>query len=605
MDLINRLNIAIDIEYDSMNEEQEKLKKLPIEERVLKGDSILINKIVLVDPMEKPIGSEQTPFGLAILSDPNYFWFLEVKAYCSHNISKLRKGTPVFLKNDKYCFDLVVSEENEKELILKPDRHFREIEKNYETLNGWYLDIYSIDLRNVLKKATSYLTYNDDKRELLKGIFWGKIRPSYSKEKIDFAKAILKDTELNDKQKEAFLSGYSSENYCLIQGPPGTGKTWLLAHLAIQFAKEGKKILITALTHTAINNALDKCLKLTKEVPIFKVGKEHHFEGLNLNRPNIQAGEYHDYSYFIDQGMGIIVGATCYAPFTQKLESEEWDIVIIDEAGQVSIPLAVAAMAKGEKYIFIGDHKQLPPILSNKHQDKVFTKSIFEHLFQFDKGVMLEKTYRMNNSICNFPSKEFYEGRLIPDERNADWILEINNEFKNRNILDITKPEILVLHNVSSTDTRSEFEADLITKLVFEYIEKGIKPKDIAIITPLRAQVRQIKNSLSQNPGYSRVKRHLFIDTVERIQGQERDVVFYSLAISDPIKLMQRPEFYFNPNRLNVALTRAKKKRIVIANKALFEQRFEDEKIQIYFKVFTDFFEQSNAVEIKNTPNFL
>ena len=214
MDLINRLNIAIDIEYDSMNEEQEKLKKLPIEERVLKGDSLLINKIVLVDPMEKPIGSEQTPFGLAILSDPNYFWFLEVKAYCSLNISKLRKGTPVFLKNDKYCFDLVVSEENEKELILKPDRHFREIEKNYETLNGWYLDIYSIDLRNVLKKATSYLTYNDDKRELLKGIFWGKIRPSYSKEKIDFAKAILKDTELNDKQKEAFLSGYSSENYC-------------------------------------------------------------------------------------------------------------------------------------------------------------------------------------------------------------------------------------------------------------------------------------------------------------------------------------------------------------------------------------------------------
>ena len=85
----------------------------------------------------------------------------------------------------------------------------------------------------------------------------------------------------------------------------------------------------------------------------------------------------------------------------------DWDVIIFDEAGQLSIPLAIAAMVKGSKFIFIGDHKQLPPIIAENHTDVVFQKSIFEHLHQFHSGIMLDITYRMNKWINEFPRNNF------------------------------------------------------------------------------------------------------------------------------------------------------------------------------------------------------
>jgi DNA replication ATP-dependent helicase Dna2 len=95
----------------------------------------------------------------------------------------------------------------------------------------------------------------------------------------------------------------------------------------------------------------------------------------------------------------------------------DWDVIIFDEAGQLSIPLAIAAMVKGSKFIFIGDHKQLPPIIAENHTDVVFQKSIFEHLHQFHPGIMLDITYRMNKWINEFPSKQFYNSRLKPEKK--------------------------------------------------------------------------------------------------------------------------------------------------------------------------------------------
>ena len=282
-----------------------------------------------------------------------------------------------------------------------------------------------------------------------------------------------------------------------------------------------------------------------------------------------------------------------------------WDVIIFDEAGQLSIPLAFVAMVKGEKYIFIGDHKQLPPIISEKIDNPTFTKSVFEHLFQYYYGIMLEVTYRMNGEINKFPSSQFYEGKLIPHDTNINGKLDIYNTFKSyADVLDKNKPDILYCHFHNSDNTRSEFEAQLVFEFVSEYLKQGISPSDIAIITPFRAQVRELNKALSQLEYYEDIKNDLFVDTIERIQGQERDIVIFSLVTSDPKKAMQRAEFFFNPNRLNVALTRAKKKRIVIGNKALFEIEATDVNLDKLIKNFRDFYNSTTIIlEKSDTDN--
>ncbi len=601
MDLIARLNRAIDIEYDSKNNDVDALLKLPIEDRIIKGETLSNLKIHLLDSHPKWLfESSNQEGGFKIKEDENILSFTKLIVYCDNNLSKFREGSPVCLHRGQYSIDLNVLEDNDNEIILGTDTDYGYegyMDKTLQDSSGWQLDNAKVDIRKVVKKSTAILSYNQEKLKLLNGIFEGSILPIISSEQLLKGTKIAEQTKLNLIQQQAFANAYATENYYLIQGPPGTGKTWLLAHLAIQFAKEGKKVLITANTHTAINNALQKASTLSGYPNIIKVGKK--FQTDNLNYDGSTAFNVTDFngSGFNNDSKGIIVGATCYSPFTRKLEFMNWDIVIIDEAGQLSIPLALAAMVKGQKYILIGDHKQLPPIISDKHTDDVFTKSIFEHLFRFSQGIMLDITYRMNSAINNFPSKQFYNGKLTPDKSNANWLLKIENNFSiHQEILDINKPEILYCHKHVSDNSRSEFEANLIAELVLEYVNKGISPNDIAIITPFRAQVRQINKALSKLSIYKSIKGSLFVDTIERIQGQERDIIIFSLVISDPIKAKQRADFFFNPNRLNVAITRAKKKRIVIANKALFELKTYDGHLLSLIKNFNDFYESSTKI---------
>lgn len=599
MNLIERLNTAIDIEYDSKNSDIDEILKLPIEERIIKGDTISNLKIQIVDPHKQITKITPSPSGgFLITFDENIVCFTKIKVFCDNNISKFREGSPVRLHQGEYSFKLTVLKDNDNEMILGFDNDYEGcLDKTIQDSIGWQLDNEKVDIRNIVKKSTEILSFDKKKYNIINDIFHGETLPTISREKLEIGKQIAEQTKLNSTQKQAFANAYATDNFLLIQGPPGTGKTLLLAHLALQFAKEGKKVLITANTHTAINNALRKISSLSDYPHIIKVGKDFQSENLKNKGSNVINEKDLNRSNYNNDSKGLIVGATCYSPFTKKLSFMDWDIVIIDEASQLSIPLAIAAMTKGQKYILIGDHKQLSPIISDQQIDNVFKKSIFEHLFQFSSGIMLNTTYRMNSAINDFPSIQFYNGKLLPDESNANWLLEIDNNFDlHQEILDINKPEVLFCHKHTSVDSRSEFEATMTAQFVYEYLKKGVKAKDIAIITPFRAQVRQINKALSKLADYKNIKDDLFVDTIERIQGQEREIVIFSLAISNPIKAKQRAEFLFNPNRLNVALTRSKKKRIVLANKSLFELKTSDENLISLMKNFKNFYEMSTKI---------
>lgn len=583
-DLISRLNRAIDNEYDAKNNEIDTQLELPLEDRVIKGETI----------SDVTVSFISSPF----VSNDNDIVFSTVKVSCADNISKFREGSPVTLSGYGYSFALDVVEDNGENMTLEMGYGMGTVSKRNNNKSGWQLDNAKVDIRHIVKKSTAILEYNQNKLKYLTEIFEGRTKPKFSENRKKTAWAYVEKTELNRTQKEAFVNAFATDNFYLIQGPPGSGKTWLLAHLAVEFAKEGKKVLITAFTHTAINNALQKASSLSGYPHIVKVGKKYQTEGLYFNGSKAKNVTDFSRSGYDNSSKGIIVGATCYSPYTRKLDFMDWDIIIIDEAGQLTIPLAIAAMVKGGKYILIGDHKQLPPIVADNKDDIVFTKSIFEHLFKYNEGIMLDITYRMNKQINDFPSRQFYEGKLKPFSRNENWILDVVNEFgKHKDILDISKPEVLFCHKHSSNQSRSDFEANLVAELINEYVSKGLSGKDIAVITPFRAQVRQIKKYVSKLPFYERLKEDLLIDTVERIQGQERDVIIYSLATSDPEKAKQRADFFFNPNRFNVAITRARKKRIVIASISLFSIETNDKKLQPLIKNFKDFYKDSTVIE--------
>jgi DNA replication ATP-dependent helicase Dna2 len=598
MSLIENLYKAINLEYSVQVKQQAEKLRLPIEERVLKGDTITNLKIHIKGSPKMTAAPVSADGKFGFLLSEHMLSFQLVHVYSEKNLSKFSEGSRVVLHKDSYRFELIVISDDNNEMILQSDFNWYDINKSQQDSTGWQLDTYVPDIRHIIGVSGTILRSNANKYNYIRGIFEGEILPDFSLENEKKAIQIVKKTELNEIQRTAFIKAYSANNFFLIQGPPGTGKTWLLAHLATQFASEGKKVLITAFTHTGINNALQKCSILSPDLGIYKIGKSYQAQSLNYGGSKAKTiGSYTTSGTAPD--IGIIIGATAYSPYTKKLSSVNWDIIIFDEAGQMPVHLAIAAMAKGEKYIFIGDHKQLPPIIPEAQYDPVFTKSIFEHLFQYSDGVMLEVTYRMNKAINEFPSKAFYSGKLKPHPDNENLILEIDNKFqKHQAILNIHQPEVLVCHQHDTTESRSEFEAVLIAELVKEYFDNGIQLKDIAIITPLRAQVREIKFALSQLFTEETFKKDLFIDTVEKMQGQERDIIIYSLVVSDPVKAMQRPEFYFNPNRLNVAITRAKKKRIVIGNKNLFQINTTDENLVPLVRVFKEFFEASYLINV-------
>ncbi|MBN1188100.1 MAG: AAA family ATPase [Bacteroidales bacterium] len=583
MSLIERLNRAIDVEYDSKNAEIDSQLELPLEDRVLKGDTISDITANFVDSNFQGGSSE--------------IIFNSVKVTCPDNISKFREGSPVKLSGYGHSFVLDVVEDNDENMTLQIGYGIGSISRNYNNTKGWQIDNAKVDIRDIVKQSTYILANDSTKLNSLTNIFEGKSHPQFDDEKKDIARRYIENAKLDKTQKEAYIYAYSAKNFYLVQGPPGSGKTWLLAHLAVEFAKEGKKVLITAFTHTAINNALQKTSSLSGYPHIIKVGKKYQTEGLNNEGSTAKNVTDFSRSGYTNTSKGIIVGATCYAPYTKKLSFMDWDIVIIDEAGQLTIPLAIAAMVKGEKYILIGDHKQLPPIVAENHKDIEFTKSIFEHLFKYNEGIMLDITYRMNRHINKFPSRQFYNDKLKPHTNNENWILNIDNHFqKHQDILDINKPEVLFCHNHYSNQPRSEFEAKLISELLEEYINNGLNGSDIAIITPYRAQVRQIRKYISKLNAYQKIKNDLLLDTVERMQGQERNVIIYSLAISDPIKAKQRLDFVFNPNRFNVAITRAKKKRIVIGAQSMFHFEINDTIIKPLIKNFEDFYSMSTIL---------
>ena len=561
MSLIEDLTRAIDIQQERQNADYEELMQRPLAERVAKGYAI--------PNVEIEVGFS-----------PYVEGFVEtVRAKTVDNISKFRAGDQVLLRHGGTTLTMKIEEDRLDELVLSGNDFWKEhnfLDADSYPRNGWVIDKEHLTItQQLLKAARDNIMGNPALCARMEGMLRGSLKSTFS--------PVSVTPSNNASQDEAVRKALGCSVFHLIQGPPGTGKTYTIARIVKSLVRDGNRVFVTAPTHTAINNCLNA---ISKEIPdpskIVKLGDKHQAEEI-LDNPNVSRATKLPFSQYLSLGDrysqgGIVIGATPFAlcfPRSKKLEGWEFDYVIIDEAAQMSIPLALAAMTRGRRIVFVGDHKQLDPIMPTGTGNWLFDKSVFKHMVDAYPGhvTMLNESYRLSESLVRIPTRLFYGG-LLGTARDHDekGFVGFSCSGESARIVNDPANEILFLHHEFDSLGRSPYESRLSADIVADLTGNGVELEDIAVITPYRAQVREVKKALVRKGVIDEESLdEVFVDTIERMQGQEKDYVIFTLANSNPSEVEDRLEFFYSPNRLNVATTRARTKCMVIANEKVFQ----------------------------------
>lgn len=570
MSVLNDFREAIAVQQRKEDEAYEEQIKLPIDERVAKG--VTMNNLKIIFDFHDGAPNQWCPR----LNHP-YKFIRSAKVYCQNNISKFREGAQVMLSNGSVSFKMDIVVDTIDNFIIAPndfDVKNTYIDSQNYNENNWEINVVKTALTLKLLSATVGNLENDNIRlNKIESLFAGGLDNPSSNH--------IQYSQLNQSQNIAVEKSINAANFHVIQGPPGTGKTKTISHIAKILVNQGKKVFVTAPTHTAINNCLNAIADELKDASkVVKIGEKYQAAEILNNRYVTRKSRLplDRYNYADDVSHdGIIMGGTAYCmcyPASKRLNNWEFDVALIDEAAQMSIPLAVSVMSKTDKFIFVGDHKQLDPIMPSGTGNSMFSESVFSRLVRLYPNAksLLNISYRLNEQLIRIPNELFYNNQLASDSS-----LNVSNQnLDSENYSDILNhqdPKILYLHKEFDSQGRSPHEANIVAGLVSDLISNGVDFEDIGIMTPYRAQVREIKKALNNVIGGidTEETETLFIDTVDRMQGQERGYIIYSMSNSHPLESKRRLDFFYSPNRLNVAITRAIKKCIVIANYKVFD----------------------------------
>lgn len=254
-----------------------------------------------------------------------------------------------------------------------------------------------------------------------------------------------------------------------------------------------------------------------------------------------------------------VILATNSSAALDSIAKTKFDVAIIDEASQATIPSILIPIAKARRFILAGDHKQLPPtIISAKAGD--LEKTLFEELIKIypSKSQLLNVQYRMNKLLMKFPNKEFYNNGLKSDasvdEIKIDDLLNSNNHeeallFINTSNVDNNREA----HLKDSKSIMNRLESEIAVRIAKDYLDAGISEEDIGIISPYADQVKVIQE-----------KTPVEVKTVDGFQGREKEIIIISTVRSNDDGNIG---FLKDLRRLNVAITRAKRKLIIVGNK--------------------------------------
>ena len=355
----------------------------------------------------------------------------------------------------------------------------------------------------------------------------------------------------NLKQVEAINLALQTPDIAIIQGPAGTGKTSIIIEIIRQALFEGNSILCSAYTNMAIDN-IGLLLK-QDNINFLRLGRKGTINTKlqNYNPENKQQL----YVDMINKKRGIVVLSTTSTLGRQNYSNLYFDITILDEAAQMTELDTIKTLNLTKKIILVGDHKQLQPIVRSQFAlDLDFQTSLFEKLVDKiqDRFVLLDEQYRMNGEILSLPNRFFYGGKLKSanktiEHQTLDYRLTTPLEQLTTSPFQVILIKNIHLHNFKYVNlAESSAILTLLTDLFLNV--KNVSTDDIGIITTFRAQVAYLRGLVPD----------VLIDTVDRFQGSEKDIIIYSSVIIHETPIIS------DIRRINVALTRAKKKFILL-----------------------------------------
>jgi uncharacterized protein len=357
-------------------------------------------------------------------------------------------------------------------------------------------------------------------------------------------------------------------SYLFIQGPPGAGKTWAGARLIGHLLQNGKRVGVAAQSHKAIHNLLNEIEKFARETGF-------SFRGLKKSSGDNPESVYESdfitseeqFARFAEKANGAQLLAGTAWLFSRHELDRSLDYLVIDEAGQVALADALAMGTAAKNLILLGDPLQLAQVSQGVHPPGSGA-SVLEHLLgeaptiPEDRGIFLEKSYRMHPNVCVFISEIVYAGRLHSDEsaarRTTSWGTGIRF--------------VPVEHD--GNRTASDEEVAQIAKLIAQLRQgtftdadgstRQIREDDFMVVAPYNAQVRRLRAALP-----ARVR----VGTVDKFQGQQAPIVFFSMATSSGEDVPRNLAFLFSRNRLNVAISRAQCLAYLVCSPRLLEAR--------------------------------
>ena len=491
---------------------------------------------------------------------------------------KLRKSKKVIIANNQD-----IEQKDNAGTILDIDYKKKEVLLKRGTASGILPPILSIGpnkpqgndklILNTYKFIDSLI--NDEKKYKALNDFLEKKHPNIKD--VKEGEKIIQNDEF-DKEIPKIISNLN-DSYIYIQGPPGTGKTYQAANAITELLKQNKKIAITGLSHKVIHNLLYRVEEMAAKKQIEFVGYKR---GNLEDDDQIFNGEYiqtHSKDpIFMDaleeSNVGQIFAGTKFH-LSSRYYDEKIDFLFIDEAGQVSLADLISIGNIAKNIVLIGDQNQLGQPIKGNHPNNS-GQSILDYLLEGkdtipdDRGIFLNKTYRLNSKINNFISSNFYEERLICDERTDKRVIHFN---KNSMIKDSGIHFIEMKHENNIQTSLEEFE--VVNKLMkqmigSDYEDNGKKRKlnveDFLIISPYNTQVNLLISKLEE----AKIKNPK-VGTIDKFQGQEAPITIISMTSSDSDSLPRNKEFFFSRNRLNVAISRAQVASIILFNPLLLD----------------------------------
>ena len=430
---------------------------------------------------------------------------------------------------------------------------------------------------------------------------------------------------LNDAQQAAIEMALSErERPLLIHGPPGTGKTTVIGQLVAELVEAGNRVLVTAGTNTAVDNILLHLL--ARGVDFLRLGHLERYSRLKAEASNEVLSsrieqELNRKEDSLDtialrlKTVPVLAGtahrcirsATIDAILRFENETKKdgasnrpFDVAIVDEATQLTEPLTIGAVLLAKRFVLVGDSRQLPPVIAapeacTAHVDRDRSElakemglrgldwTLFERLAGHVPEVALTVQYRMNGEVQEIANRLYYDGELESDPSVVQRRLQVDlssvpeASAAIRTRLDPDQPivwETLVSEpNARRNDAEIAQVVATVAALLKSHVDGSGFATEIGVITPFRVQTHAIRNALRKQLGAD-VADLIEVDTVERFQGREKEVIIVSLVVST------WSDFVMDRRRLNVAFTRARSKLIVFGPAQLL-YRFEQSGLRL------------------------